>query len=115
MLDIYFAMRFLQLRDDIPDDPNDRSTSFVLEMLRESGSLSPNEHRSLIEGYTFLSELDHNIRLTVGRTTRVPFANLSVMTTIASRMGLTSVSELNERLTLHRLEIRSAFESIVSG
>jgi glutamate-ammonia-ligase adenylyltransferase len=113
MLDIYFAMRFLQLRDNIPDDANDRSTKYVLELLRESVSLSSDDHRMLAEGYAFLSELDHNLRLTVGRTTRIPFANQSVMSTIAGRMRISSVSELNERLTLHRLEIRSAFESIV--
>lgn len=115
MLDIYFAMRFLQLRDNIPDYANDRSTQYVLELLRERGSLSSDDHRMLAEGYAFLSELDHNLRLTVGRTTRIPFANESVMSTIAGRMRISSVSELNERLTLHRLEIRSAFESIVSG
>ena len=26
MLDVYFAMRYLQLRDGVPDDPSDRST-----------------------------------------------------------------------------------------
>src|SRR2546421_4774485 len=28
LLDIYFTMRFLQLRDNIPDDEDDRSTGF---------------------------------------------------------------------------------------
>ncbi len=115
MLDIYFAMRFLQLRDNVPDDDEDRSTAHVLEVLRKRNIVSSEDHRMLADGYKFLSELDHNIRLTVGRTTRVPFANESVMSTIAGRMKILSTSELNERLTLHRLEIRSAFENIVGG
>jgi glutamine synthetase adenylyltransferase len=40
LLDIYFAIRFLQLRDDIRDGGQGRSTEQTLERLRDAGSLA---------------------------------------------------------------------------
>ena len=34
MLDVYFASRYLQLRDEVPDEGEDRSTAFTLERAR---------------------------------------------------------------------------------
>src|SRR5207244_459015 len=33
LLDVYFATRYLQLRDNVPDDGDDRSTAHVLDRL----------------------------------------------------------------------------------
>jgi glutamate-ammonia-ligase adenylyltransferase len=114
MLDIYFAMRYLQLAKNIPDDPENRSTSFMLEKIREAGAIERETFADLADGYNFLSSLDHQIRLTIGRTTRVPLANRTAMAVIAERMSISSLSELVEKLTFHRLAIRSAFEQILS-
>jgi glutamine synthetase adenylyltransferase len=113
MLDVYFAMRFLQLRDNIPDSTDDRSTRNMLGVLRDRGSLSEADYDSLFTGYRFLAVLDHELRLAVGRTTRLPEANVKALDAIASRMKLSSAAELIEQLTLHRLNIRSAFENVV--
>ena len=86
----------------------------MLEQLAAKGSLSAEIYAELNAGYNFLSELDHNLRLTIGRTTRVPLGNENALKTIAGRMGLGSPADLLEQLTLHRLAIRSAFESILS-
>lgn len=115
MLDVYFAMRYLQLRDNVPDDPDRRSTDFMLERLHESGSLSSEDLSNFLEGYRFLSCLDHNLRLTVGRTTRLPLANTKALAVIADRMGLASVGDLLEQLTVHRLNIRSSFDNILAN
>lgn len=115
MLDIYFAMRYVQLRDNVPDEPGDRSTPHMLERLKTSGSLNGEMFEELLAGYHFLATLDHNLRLTVGRTTRVPQANLTALETIAKRMHLSSTSELLEQLTLHRLNVRAAFDTITTG
>ncbi len=112
MLDVYFAMRYLQLRDNIPDDSSDRSTIFMLERLRSAGSLDEETHTTLLAGYKFLSMLDHNLRLTVGRTTRVPVANHTALLNIARRMHLESEADLLENLTFHRLAIRDIFDQI---
>jgi glutamate-ammonia-ligase adenylyltransferase len=113
MLDVYFAMRYLQLRDNIPDDDENRSTQFMLRRLDLSGSLSDDACSELIAGYNFISLLDHNLRLSVGRTTRLPLSNHSAISTIAGRMGLASPAQLVEDLALHRLAIRSAFDDIL--
>lgn len=120
MLDIYFAMRYLQLRDNLPDDLDDRSTSFMLSRLAakytEDESSGPLHAAlvSLADSYEFLAAVDHNLRLTVGRTTRVPLANRTALETIANRMKLSSNAELLEQLTFHRLAVREAFENILA-
>ena len=133
MLDIYFAMRYLQLRDTVSDDDdrkvrkggseNGRSTLAMLDKLERvysensTHTFSPAHLLTLAalkEGYRFLSALDHNLRLTVGRTTRIPLSNPVALATIARRMKLATPADLLEQLTLQRLAIRTAFETILA-
>lgn len=113
MLDVYFAMRFLQLRDAIPDDAENRSTEFMLGRLSENKSLSDENFENFSKGYLFLSELDHNLRLAVGRSTRLPAANQNALQIICERMKIGSISAFLEKLTFHRLNIRASFENIL--
>lgn len=113
MLDVYFAMRFLQLRDDVPDETENRSTDFMLKILHKNKSLSDEDFANFSKGYSFLSILDHNLRLTIGRSTRLPIANQLALKIIADRMKLDSIAELLETLTLHRLNIRASFENVL--
>lgn len=115
LLDVYFSMRYLQLRDNVPDDPKDRSTDHMLCVLHERGSLSVGPYTALSDGYSFLSVLDHNIRLTVGRTKIVPIGNRSALETIAERMHVASVTELDQQLAAHRLMVRKAFQELVQA
>jgi len=115
MLDVYFSMRYLQLRDNVPDNPEDRSTDFMLRHLYEVGSLTAQDHETLLYGYRFLSSLDHHLRLAVGRTTRLPIANQKALELISQRMDLESSNELIERLTIHRLNIRNSFDNVVGS
>ncbi|MCY7376591.1 MAG: hypothetical protein LH472_11560 [Pyrinomonadaceae bacterium] len=112
MLDVYFAVRFLQLRDDVPDDAENRSTAFILEKLSENKSVCRADFQNFADGYEFLTELDHHLRLTVGRSSKIPLANQKALEIIAKRMSLASVGDLFERLTVHRLNIRASFENI---
>lgn len=113
MLDVYFAMRFLQLKDDISDEGKDRSTLSMLEKLRENKSLSREDFENFYAGYEFLSELDHHLRLTVGRSTRLPIANQNALRVICQRMRIAAINELFEKLTFHRLNIRASSENIL--
>src|SRR6185369_15682795 len=61
MLDVYFASRYLQLRDEVMDEGDDRSTSFTLERLREEGSLSEEDFSVLSNGYSLLRSIDQNL------------------------------------------------------
>ncbi|MFN0141019.1 MAG: hypothetical protein ACKVQW_13155 [Pyrinomonadaceae bacterium] len=120
LLDIYFAMRYLQLCHNVPDDSIDRSTRSMLERLADSIQKPPtlDSHLSnlhaLADGHDFLSSLDHSIRLIAGRSTRLSHGNQALLAQIAKRMDLPSSAALLEALTLHRLAIRSAFDAITS-
>ncbi len=87
MLDVYFATRYLQLRDEVLDEGEDRSTAFTLEGLREEGSLSEEDFLVLSNGYSLLRSIDHNLRLIVGRSTRLPDPNHVTARDVAARMG----------------------------
>ena len=116
MLDVYFAMRYLQLRWDVRDDGDDRSTLTMLARLATMANAGVDERSALSQlsaGYSFLSQLDHSLRLAVGRTTRIPSGNETAMKTIADRTDLTSPADLIEELTSHRIAIRSAYETIL--
>jgi glutamate-ammonia-ligase adenylyltransferase len=113
MLDVYFAVRYLQLRDEVPDEGEDRSTTFTLERLREEGSIGDDDFVVLSSGYSLLRSIDHNLRLIVGRSTRLPDPNYATAAAVAVRMGFTSVSELQETLTEQMLAIRAAYDRIV--
>jgi glutamate-ammonia-ligase adenylyltransferase len=115
MLDVYFAVRFLQLRANVPDDAETRTTDFMLKKLFESEFLEKEPFENFSNGYAFLSELDHNLRLTVGRSSQLPLANQTALQTIVKRMKLESIKDLLEQLTFHRLNIRAAFEAILKS
>ena len=115
MLDVYFAIRYLQLRDGVPDDAANRSSDLVLDRLSKRGSISADHHAALLAGYQFISELDHCIRLTVGRTTKLPAANSRALTLAAERLGLDSPQDLLQQLSLQRIAVRESFEAVVGG
>jgi glutamate-ammonia-ligase adenylyltransferase len=115
LLDVYFAIRYLQLRDDIRDADDQRSTSSTLERLYDNNSIGIDDYQSLSEGYEFLSTLDHNLRLTAGRTTRLPAGDSKTLTVIATRMEYEAPSGLLQQLTVHRLSIRDAFDKILGA
>ena len=113
MLDIYFTTRFLQLRDNVPDDDKARATGPMIERLVSRGSLPAESADALRRGYRFFSELDHQIRLLAGRTTRLALGKRDLLESTARRMGLDTRERLIESLQIHRVEVRSAFEQIV--
>lgn len=114
MLDVYFATRYLQLRDEVMDEGEDRSTSFTLERLREEGSLSEEDFSALSGGYSLLRSIDHNLRLIVGRSTRLPDPNHPTARDVATRVGFESGSELQASLADQMQAIRAAYLRIVS-
>ncbi|MEJ7616461.1 MAG: hypothetical protein WKF30_05710 [Pyrinomonadaceae bacterium] len=114
MLDVYFAVRFLQLRDNIPDRDADRSTKSTIERLRGEGSLTESDYTALKEGYALLRTVDHYVRLIVGRSTRLQSLDHPAMRDIARRVGFDSSITLTETLVARMREIRVAYERIVS-
>jgi [glutamine synthetase] adenylyltransferase / [glutamine synthetase]-adenylyl-L-tyrosine phosphorylase len=113
MLDIYFATRYLQLRDEVLDGGDDRSTAFTLERLREEGSLSEDDFSTLSTGYSLLRSIDHNLRLIVGRSTRLPDPNHVTAADVARRMGFESVAELHQTLLEQMDLIRDTYNRLL--
>ena len=113
MLDVYFAARYLQLRDEVPDEGEDRSTTFTLERLREEGSLSEDDFSILGSGYSFLRSTDHNLRLITHRTTRLPDPNHVAAKDVATRVGFESVAEMHSTLSDQMRAIRETYNRIL--
>ena len=113
MLDVYFAARYLQLRDEIPDEGDDRSTRATLERLREEGSLSEEDFNAMSNGYELLRAVDHQLRLIAGRSTRLPETDHPVSKDVAVKLGFESAERLQEMLVGHMRTIRTAYERIV--
>lgn len=113
LLDIYFAVRFLQLRDGIKEQGAHRTTADILENLFEKGSLDAEDFEILSSGYRFLRRLDHELRLINGRSTRLPNVSHSLTAKVAARLNLDGASELLSTLVLHSIEIRRVFEKLL--
>jgi glutamate-ammonia-ligase adenylyltransferase len=112
MLDVYFAARFLQLRDDLPDG-EDRSTRATLVRLRESNSIAEEDFEALCEGYTLLRRLDHHLRIIAGRSTRLPAANdHPLLRDLARCAGYESAASLAEDLAARMSAVRAAYERV---
>ena len=112
MLDVYFAARYLQLRDDVSDEGADRSTNATLEQLKRNASLNQEDHEALTSGYSLLRSVDHQLRLTLGRVAALPSTTHPAFEEIAKRLGFASGRELSETLGERMRAIRAAYESI---
>lgn len=113
MLDVYFAVRYLQLRDNVQDDIDDRTTAATLGRLRASGSLNDADFLALDEGYVLLRTVDHQLRFIVGRSARLPAPEHPAFGDIARRLGYDAAAELKKELNLRMAEIRGAYERIM--
>jgi glutamate-ammonia-ligase adenylyltransferase len=115
MLDVYFAARYLQLRDDVRDDGADRSTQKTLARLRDANSLDAANYRALAEGYAALRKLDHHLRLIVGRSSRLPAAaDHAVLRDLARAAKYESAAALLVELDQRMKAIRAAYDQITS-
>jgi glutamate-ammonia-ligase adenylyltransferase len=113
MLDVYFAVRYLQLRDGLPDDDSERSTRATLERLRDGGSLGVEDTDALCEGYALLRRLDHQLRLLVGRSTRLPSApDHPHVRDLSLRLGYSTPAELTAELDARMQAVRAAYDRI---
>lgn len=112
MLDVYFAARYLQLRDDVADEGEDRSTPATLERLEATGSLDSQDYESLSSGYELLRSVDHQLRLIAGKVAALPSTNHPAFREIAERLNFESAQELRETLIERMLRIRESFDRI---
>jgi len=115
MLDVYFATRYLQLRDNVMDHVEDRTTLRMLTSLRAAGSINQQDHQTLSVGYKLLRAVDHQLRLIVGRSATLPALEQPAFADIARRLGFPTAEELAGVLVERMQEIRTAYERIMRG
>ena len=115
MLDVYFATRYLQLRDNVMDHGEDRTTLRMLERLREAGSINQEDHQTLSSGYNLLRQVDHQLRLILGRSATLPAPEQTAFADIARRLNLKTPDELTPSLLSRMKEIRMAYDRIMQG
>ncbi|MFN2576278.1 MAG: hypothetical protein ABR607_01155 [Pyrinomonadaceae bacterium] len=114
MLDVYFAARYLQLRDNLPDDGEDRTTLGILKRLRDLQSIDDGTFEKLFAGYVLLRSVDHQLRLIVGRSAIVPSRGSAAFVDIARRLGYETAERLENDLIVRMKEIRQAYDNIMS-
>lgn len=114
MLDVYFVTRYLQLRDDVADEGDDRSTLTTLARLEANGSLEAQDFEALALGYELLRAVDHHFRLIVGKVTALPPADYPASREVANKLDYATAEELAETLRGRMNGIREAYGRIMS-
>jgi [glutamine synthetase] adenylyltransferase / [glutamine synthetase]-adenylyl-L-tyrosine phosphorylase len=112
MLDVYFAARYLQLRDDVGDEGDDRSTRATLERLEATGSLELHDYEALSSGYELLRSVDHQLRLIAGKVAALPSSDHPAAREIAKILDFESAEELTDTLVERMRTIRESFDRI---
>jgi len=115
MLDVYFAVRYLQLRDDISDEGDQRSTASTLERLAAAGSLDSQDYDALSNGYTLLRSVDHQLRLIIGRVAALPSIDHPAFEEIARKVGCENAAALKSGLQQGMQAIRQAYRNIMES
>lgn len=113
MLDVYFATRYLQLRDNVMDHGEDRTTLRMLTKLREAESISPEDHQTLSDGYSLLRAVDHQLRLIVGRSATLPAPGQPAFADIARRLNFQTPEDLANVLVARMKEVRTTYDRIM--
>ncbi|MGH9930445.1 MAG: hypothetical protein ACREA9_14635 [Pyrinomonadaceae bacterium] len=114
MLDVYFATRYLQLRDDVADEGENRSTLATLARLEANGSLETRDYEALSGGYELLRAVDHHLRLIVGKVAALPAIDYPAFREIARRLDFETPANLGETLRERMYAIREAYDRITS-
>jgi [glutamine synthetase] adenylyltransferase / [glutamine synthetase]-adenylyl-L-tyrosine phosphorylase len=114
MLDVYFAARYLQLRDDVADEGEDRSTQATLERLEAAGSVGSLDYEALSQGYALLRAVDHQLRLIVGKLAALPSIDHPAFKEIARKLDYETASSLRETLIERMRAIRETYDRITT-
>jgi glutamate-ammonia-ligase adenylyltransferase len=115
MLDVYFATRYLQLRDDVADEGENRSTLETLMRLEANGSLDSRDYDALSQGYELLRAVDHHLRLIVGKGAALPAIDYPAFKEIARRLNFSTPTLLDETLRERMSAIRGAYDRITDA
>ncbi|HSS20942.1 MAG TPA: hypothetical protein VLL54_12780 [Pyrinomonadaceae bacterium] len=115
MLDVYFVTRYLQLRDDVADEGEDRSTLTTLARLEANGSLKLRDCEALSAGYDLLRAVDHNFRLIIGKVAALPPPDFPAFKEVAARLEYSCSEELAAALHERMTAVRAAYDRIMGA
>jgi glutamate-ammonia-ligase adenylyltransferase len=113
MLDVYFVTRYLQLRDDVADEGDDRSTLTTLARLEANGSLELQDFEALSHGYELLRAVDHYFRLILGKVAVLPPVDYPAFKEVAAKLSYSSAEALAQVLQERMLAIRETYSRIL--
>jgi [glutamine synthetase] adenylyltransferase / [glutamine synthetase]-adenylyl-L-tyrosine phosphorylase len=114
LLDIYFASRYLQLAHGIDEEDGDRSTAHTLTRLK---SIRPELSEALdihLSAYEELSRIDHALRLSQGRSTRISLSNAHLSQLIRENFPDLEIGDARNRLPKLMETVRNAYELILT-
>lgn len=113
MLDVYFATRYLQLCHKVAD-PLERGTLALITYLQTKQLLSLSQAEKLSQGYNFLRQLDHQIRLQLERVqTSLPQSSLQ-RADLARALKVENEGELLSTYRQHLADIRTTYLEIIN-
>ncbi len=113
--DIEFVVQYLQLAyGDVAPAVRSRNTLDALNRLAEHGFLSPDEHRILTDGYTFLRSVEHWLQMLHYRQTHTLPTDPAELDALARRLGFTDSDageQLLARYEQHTIAIRLVYRA----
>jgi glutamate-ammonia-ligase adenylyltransferase len=114
MTDVYFATRYLQLRDEV-DFPPEQGTVALVRHLERVGSLDAATSADFAEGYALLRRLDHHIRLIGDRHAPGMPESPEFAEEAAAATGFSNPAEYETALQAAMGAVRAAFERVFVG
>ncbi|MHB1293645.1 MAG: [protein-PII] uridylyltransferase family protein [Anaerolineae bacterium] len=112
--DVEFVTQYLQLVHGASErQVQSRNTLDGLVRLFAAGILSPEEHRALVDGYTFLRPVEHYLQMMQNRQTHVLPGDARELDHLARRLGFTgneAGATLVARYQQHRAAIRAVYQ-----
>lgn len=115
LLDIYFASRFLQLAFGVDEIDGDRSTTRMLQHLKTVRPDIADDLEMHQEGYEILSRIDHSLRLSQGRSTRLSLSNSHLSNSIRGTFPDFPLLDIRKELPELMRSVRFSFERILSS
>jgi glutamine synthetase adenylyltransferase len=113
MMDVYFATRYVQLRDEV-DFPPELGTAGLVRHLERVGSLDGEAAAAFAEGYGLLRGLDHHVRLIGDRHAPSLPESPDFADEAAAATGFAGPAEFRSALAEAMERVRETFERILS-
>jgi [glutamine synthetase] adenylyltransferase / [glutamine synthetase]-adenylyl-L-tyrosine phosphorylase len=110
--EVEFFVQALQMVHGRTRTLRERGTLRALDKLLFAGLISEREHRSLVEGYVFLRQVEHRLQLEALRQTHALPADPERRALLARRLGFADTAAFEIALAIHRREISDIYATL---